>query len=124
MFHDPDSLSDGELEQMRQKLTFQRYLPYYSAATAGFAFHVMSAQMFRTGLIPARIAAAAAAGYVVGGYGAHYASGSTLKKRIDSDIMRAFEERFLRHRLNVAGYGDNAVTYRHNADMQGQIKPY
>ena len=77
----------------------------------------MSAQMFRTGLIPARIAAAAAAGYVVGGYGAHYMSGSSLQKRIDSDIMTAFEQRFLRHRLNVAGYGDNAVSYRTNADM-------
>ena len=77
----------------------------------------MSAQMFRTGLIPMRIAAAAAVGYVVGGYGAHYVSGSSLKKKIDNDIMAAFEQRFLRHRLNVAGYGDNAVSYRHNADM-------
>ena len=80
--------------------------------------------MFCTGLIPARIAAAVAAGNVVGAYGAQYASGRTLKKRIDTDIMRAFEEQFLKHRLNVAGYGDNAVTYRHNADIQGQIKPY
>ena len=124
LFHDPDDLSDEELKSLRFKLTTQRQMPYFAAAFTAMSFHVLHSQMFRTGVLPVRITIAAAAGFMLGGYGAHSVNGSILPRKFDKDIMLAFEQRFLKHSLNVAGYNNNSISLRNNFDYAGQVKPY
>ena len=45
-------------------------MPYMTAAATAMSFHVLHSQMFRTGVLPVRIGAAAAVGFAIGGYGA------------------------------------------------------
>ena len=92
-------------------------MPYMTAAATAMSFHVLSSQMFRTGVLPVRIGVAAAVGFAIGGYGASCVNGSMFHVREDSTIMEAFEWRFLSRSLNVAGYNNNAISTRHNAQF-------
>ena len=62
-------------------------MPYFTAAFTALSFHVMHSQMFRTGVLPVRITVAAAAGFMLGGYGAQCVNSSMLPRKFDTDIM-------------------------------------
>ena len=99
-------------------------MPYLSAAITAMTFHVLHSSMFRTGVLPMRLTVAALGGYMFGGYGASKMNGPMLSRPLDRDIMLAFEERYMKHSLNVAGYNNNAISEGHNAEKNSFYKPY
>ena len=75
LFHNPDSLTDEELKQLRTKLRCQMATPYLSAAFTGALFYVCSNTFFYTGFLPMRqqiprVGVVALAGFIFGGFAA------------------------------------------------------
>ena len=129
LFHNPDSLSDEELKQLRTKLRVQMATPYISAAFSGAFYHVCSSQFYAAThsslrqTLP-RVGVVALAGFMFGGLAASQMDRSVLKRPVDTDILHAFEERYIKSSLNVAGYNNNYISSRSNADNTTFSKPY
>ena len=129
LFHDPDSLTDEELKALRSKLRWQMATPYISAAFTGAFYHVCSHQFFYSGVLPLRrqlppVVLASFAGFMFGGYAASHMGRSVLNRPVDRDILIAFEERYMKNSLNVAGYNNNYISSHSSADNTEFEKPY
>ena len=129
LFHNPDSLTDDELKQLRNKLRVQMATPYLSAAFSGALYHVCSSQFYAAThsslrqTLP-RVGAVAFAGFLFGGLAASQMDRSVLRKPIDREILIAFEERYVRNSLNIAGYNNNYISTRSNGDNTSFSRPY
>ena len=72
----------------------------------------------------ARVGAAALVGFAFGGFAASQMDRSVLKRPVDRDILVAFEERYVKNSLNIAGYNNNYISERSNGDNTTFRRPY
>ena len=64
LFHNPEELTDDELALARQKITFQRSMPWVTAVFGGFSVFLLErAILRRTRATNAFVAAGAVAGF-------------------------------------------------------------
>ena len=103
--------------------------PYISAAFSGAFYHVCAHQFFYSGVLPIKrqlppIVLASFAGFMFGGYAASQLGRSVLNKPVDREILVAFEERYMKNSLNIAGYNNNYISTHSNKDNYTHEKPY
>ena len=123
LFHNPEDLDDYELSALRSKIQFQASLPYYCAFFSGLSMRIVDAHLFRAGFRPLRIGAMAAFGWYIGAQGACTMGGS-LFREFDREITLAFDERYMTRSLNVAGWNNNAISFKDNQDQKMLHKVY
>ena len=123
LFHHPEELNDAELAQLRSKIRFQNSLPYCGGLFGGLFALVLEANFFNASGRPLRILGATAFGIYIGATGAN-SLGTTVKREYDSDIMKAFEQRYMTRALNVAGWNSNYTSMKDNEDTPKLNKPY
>jgi hypothetical protein len=67
--------------------------------------------------------AGAAVGFIIGANGANAYNG-VLHRNFDREIVNAFDLRFIKHSLNVAGLTSNHTSFAQNEDNHNFSKPY
>jgi hypothetical protein len=123
LFHNPDSLTDSELSKLRSKIRQQSWMPYFTGVFSGVFLGVIDNQLLGKSLCGKRILAGAAVGYLIGANGAN-AYNTVLNRSFDREIVNAFDLRFIRHSLNVAGLTSSHTSLAHNEDNHDFSKPY
>ncbi len=111
LFYNPSLLNDNDLAKLRNKIWWQNKMPFIGAAFSGFGYHVIITAVLRGNLNFKMIAAAASVGYFIG-TGASEQMIVTMGTE-DREVIREFDQRFLRHTLNVAGLASNHTSYKH-----------
>lgn len=97
-------------------------MPYVGAFISGFGFHVINTTALRGGNNFKMIAVAAAIGYCIGSGASEQMIVTTSTE--DREVIREFDQRFLRHTLNVAGLASNHTSHKHKENFFNQSKPY
>ena len=123
LFHNPASLTDGELKTMQRKLNTQRFMPlffsaFFGGASVGFDTYILKASVCRY-----RLFAGAMAGYVMGAVIVNETQNYLTHRNWDSDIMNAFDRRWMNKALNAGGFGNNWVHSSQSA-KNPTPKPY
>ncbi|CDW91746.1 UNKNOWN [Stylonychia lemnae] len=123
LFHNPDELTDVELHVLRNKIQQQQLMPYFSAGIAGFGMYVLDNKILRRFSDWKRIALAASAGFVIGAIGS-YQVRSTIQRKLDMEIVEAFETRYAQTALNMSGFGNNHLNAVAHSVSNPKQKPY
>jgi len=79
-------------------------MPWFSAGISGFGMYVLDNKILRRFSDWKRIAVAASAGFVIGAIGSYKVT-STLPRKLDNEIINAFEVRYAQNVLNISGLG-------------------
>ena len=87
LFHNPSTLTDGELKQMQRKLNLQRVCPLWMTAFAGMSSAAFDATILKKATCYKRFAFFAGAGYVMGCMAADTMGESLTHRHWDSDIL-------------------------------------
>ena len=133
LFHNPEALSDRDLKQMRMRMRLQRIFPYCSAGAFGGAMYFLDTSILRRSMCFMRIGALAAGGFLCGATYSYRVNMKSLssysgeaQENFDSDIVGAFENKYVQRSLNAAGYGNNALTLASHSKELSAIykKPY
>ena len=124
LFHNPESLTDEELQHLSRKINIQRTMPWTSAFFGGFGLYLIDTGVLRRGSCNRRIAAGAAVGFVLGAWGASQTSTTITRITNEADILNAFEKRYMTTVLNATGYGSNYVSSKDYSDTTAFKKPY
>ena len=124
LFHNPESLSEDELYQLRVKIQGQRRACFYGWTGGVLITFVMSQGVYRNQVFSlGKIFLGGMAGYVICANGVDRNS-SLLKRDVDRDIVKAFDQRWLRSALSVSGLYTNHTSMGHNEDNNDFSKPY
>ena len=123
LFHNPETLTDRELQHLRTKLRIQRSLPYYCGFFGAFAANVIEVNVLKRSRNWAIIAGAGLASFAIGGYGA-YRVQNVLPRNFDMDIMAAHDKRYANRVLNATGFGTNYVSIHNLQEDTIGRKPY
>ena len=131
LFHNPQAMTDSDLSTVKGSIRMQRWAPLLLAGSFGGAMFMLNQKCAR--VIP-KTAAGALAGYAVGGYLAYtmlvrrsYGMYSeSAQASMDTDILKAFEQRYVDLSLNACGFGNSAVnTQQQTKNRDARIrKPY
>ena len=134
LFHNPECLSDSDLSKIYWKMKVQSYFPYVTAGLGGAAMFYADSVVFKRSMCYMRIAALSFGGFMLGAF---YSYGLMTNKspsgyseaaqvNFDSDIMKAFEQKYTERSLNAAGYGSNALNIgSHSKESSAMFKkPY
>ena len=122
LFHNPESLDDGELKAVRRKINMAK-LPQLAGLGLGAYLGIMRAGYTRYAIKYG----------VIGLAGGFYLSQqcmrmfpSSLNEPADRDILNAFEQRYVNTSLNASGYGNNSLNAAsHTKDSMAYYKkPY
>ena len=112
LFHNPESLSDNDLSSIRNKIRIHKTLQYGTGAAAV----LIGMRYTKTQAVP-MLGAFFLTGYFAGNTIAKMINVSTpwaLSQDHDTDIMKAFEQRYANKSLNLAGYGNNSLLAANN----------
>lgn len=117
LFHNPEDLSDDELKHLRKKIQQQRSMPWISAFIGGFSLYLFDEAFIRRHYCYKRIAVGA---LVVFAFGAHasYQVPTSITRKLDTDIVNAFDRRYMNAVLNSTGFGTNYVSSRDYSNGQ------
>ena len=125
LFHNPEDLSDQELDLMRFKIRLQRTLPYYTAAIFGFASYLFDSVLMKRNFTWARIGVFGAVGFLIGAHGSYGVQTTLPRDRVvDKEIINAFDQRYMTTVLNATGFGSNYVSPKDFGDSTSLKKPY
>ena len=134
LFHNPDCLSDSDLSKIYWKMKVQSYFPYLTAGLGGAACVYADTVLFKRSMCYMRIGAMSFGGFMLGAVYSYqimtrksftgYSEGAQVN--MDSDIMSAFENKYIQRSLNAAGYGSNALNMAsHTKEQNARYKkPY
>jgi hypothetical protein len=128
LFHNPEELTDDELALARQKITFQRSMPWVTAVFGGFSVFLLErAILRRTRATNAFMAAGAVAGFWLGNANSSsdgLVSTDYEKRTFDREIYSAFDRKYMNTVLNATGFGNNHINIRDFSDTNAYKKPY
>jgi hypothetical protein len=125
LFHNPENLSDKELDILKGKLQLQRTVPWTTATFTGVAWYLFEGAYLRRATCYKRAAVAGALGFVIGAWYVNSGSSNTLPRlQSDAAIVDAFDRKYMNTVLNVTGFGSNYLSVRDYADTQQHKKPY
>lgn len=125
LFHNPENLTDEELNQLKTKIALQRTAPWTTATFTGVAWYLFEAAYLRKPACYKRALAAGALGFVIGAYYVNGGSSNSLPRlEGEAQILEAFDRRYMNTVLNVNGFGSNYLSVRDYADTQVHKKPY
>ena len=116
LYNNHDELSTQELLKIRNKIRFQRIMPFFGA----FASTSLMMAFFGP-RHSSLVLAGAAAGYIVGCNAS--ASARTCYVKEDDDIMTAWDQRFARQIFAVSGLNNSYTALAHNEDWKSH-RPY
>lgn len=112
LFHNPEELTDAELAHLRQKILLQRSMPWTSAFFTGFALYFVEATVLKRTPCIRRAAAFGTIGFALGAYYANNVRTSIPRLQSQSDIINAFDRRYMKNVLNTTGFGSNYVSVK------------
>ncbi|TNV72014.1 hypothetical protein FGO68_gene9267 [Halteria grandinella] len=125
LFHNPESLTDEELNQLKTKIALQRSVPWTTATFTGVAWYLFEASYLRKSACLKRAAVAGVLGFAIGAYSVNAGSSNSLPRlEGEAQIIEAFDRRYMNTVLNVTGFGSNYLSVRDYADTQVHKKPY
>lgn len=127
LFHNPEQLSDEELMLAREKIRYQRSMPWLTAIFGGFSIFVLERGiMKRHKATPAYLAVGAIAGFWLGNASnqGHLLLGNGLEKSHDKEIINAFDRKYMINVLNATGFGNNHINISDYSDSPAYKKPY
>ncbi len=127
LFHNPEQLSDEELMLAREKIRFQRSMPWLTAIFGGFSVYVLERGIMRRNrATPAYLAVGALAGFWLGNSSSqgHLLIRSGLEKSYDREIINAFDRKYMTSVLNATGFGNNHINISDYSDSPAYKKPY
>ena len=125
LFHNPEELSDMELQHLRNKIRLQRAMPFYTAAIFGFAGYLYDSALMKRNYAWSRIGTLAFLGFVLGAQGSYQVQTTFPRERqVDKDIINAFDRRYMTTVLNATGFGSNYVSPKDFGDSTSLKKPY
>ena len=125
LFHNPESLSDEELSHMRQKIALQRTMPYLGAFFGGFATYALQTVVLkRMRAHWIGVGTGALVGFALGGYSAYQVKTTLTRVYSDSEIISAFDRRYMNTVLNTTGFGSNYISVKDYSETQSFKKPY
>jgi hypothetical protein len=125
LFHNPENLSDQELNQLKAKIQLQRSVPWTTATFTGVAWYLFEGAYLRRATCYKRAAVAGVLGFVIGAYYVNSGSSNSLSRlEGEQQILEAFDRRYMNTVLNVTGFGSNYLSVRDYADTQAHKKPY
>lgn len=124
LFHNPEELSDAELRHLAEKIALQRTMPWISAAISGFGMYLLDGAFLKRTVCLKRTGAAALVGFALGAYSSYNVSTSIERIRNDSEIVNAFDRKYMNTVLNTTGFGSNYVSVRDYSDTTAFKKPY
>ena len=104
LFHNPESLNDADLADVKRKIQMQRITPWVWAGAFTFATFTRVKALS----IP-KLAPAFALGYFAGGVMSYHLFNGKPSNCEDKEILNAFESRYAEKSLNACGYGNNAL---------------
>ena len=129
LFHNPESLSDKDLKAIKTKIFSQRLTPFiFGSSFLGLQWFYQS-NILRKKYCNITGAGVFLFGYALGGMYSYKMASGSLKgydADMDSDILNAFEHRYVQKSLNAAGYGNNALNMAsHTKEASARYKkPY
>lgn len=126
LFHSPDSLSDADLQNLENKIAFQRLSRTLCAAFFGIAVSLGDTVFLKRAFCYKRAGLAGLIGYGFGMYAVYtpHLAHSGLHKDFDQDILVAHDQRFARTVLNATGFGSSYVSTKDYSMNPGLKKPY
>ena len=127
LFHNPEELTDDELALVREKIRFQRSMPWITAFFGGVSVLLFERAILRkTRATNAFIAAGALAGFWLGNTSAANGLEQTDYERRthDTEIYNAFDRKYMNSVLNATGFGNNHINIRDYSDTHAYKKPY
>ena len=89
LFHDPEDLSDNELDVLRLKLQNMRRIPKIAAGFGLAGAAAVETIMFKRQPRALSLLLGAGLGYSIGGEGASSISSNVLMRKFDADIIFA-----------------------------------
>ena len=100
-------------------------MPYYTAAIFGFASYIYDSAVVRRNCSWARVGLLAAGGFLVGAQGSYQVQTTFPKDRkVDREIVEAFDRRYMTTVLNATGFGSNYVSPKDLGNSTSLKKPY
>ena len=126
LFHNPEELSDAELDVMRVKLQNMRRVPKIAFGMGFMSCIAADVVILRRNPVMATAMLGGLASYMLAGHAMTMnTSGNVLKREFDVDILIAHEERQVKRTFNVSGYGSSYISSNDNVDgQQSYEKPY
>ena len=125
LFHNPESLSDTELRQLRNKIALQRTVPWTTAAFTGVAWYLFEGVYLRRAACYKSAAVAGALGFVIGAWYVNSGSANVLPRlNKEKAIVEAFDRKYMSTVLNSTGFGSNYLSVRDYSDTNQFKKPY
>ena len=91
LFHNPESLSEDELYQLRQKLQHQRAMPWTAAFFGGFAVYFLDCAVLHRTADPRRAALGLVLGFALGAYGSYHIGTTIHRVRSEEEIINRWE---------------------------------
>jgi hypothetical protein len=123
LFHNPHDLTDQELYQLRKKIKRQYTMPYTAALFGGFGAYLFDNVYLRKSHSWARVGTGALLGFAIGAYSS-YQVASSVERKFDSEIINAFDKKYLDTVLNATGFGSNYLSVKDYSETQTLKKPY
>ena len=134
LFHNPESLTDGDLKKIFWKMKMQSYFPYLTAGLGGAAMFYADTAIFKRSMCFMRIGVMSLGGFMLGGTLSYSLMSNKSPSRysesaetnFDPEIISAFENKYVERSLNAAGYGSNALNMGSHTKEQNAMykKPY
>ena len=124
LFHNPEDMSDAELDIMNLKLRNMSRMPMYGAAFGTLGGALAESVIRRRQPSMLALGIGAAAGYAFGGYSASGISANMLSRKFDWDILFAQERRQVERTMNLAGYNNNHISSNSTNLNKDFDKPY
>lgn len=124
LFHNPDELTNEELDQIHAKIRVQREIPYGCAFFAGLSMYLVDNKMLRRYSDWKRIVAAGALGFAVGAINTFDSDAVLYKKKFEKDILHAFDQRQINSTYNMLGFNSNHIHFSDFSDSRTAKKPY
>ena len=93
-------------------------MAFLAGGSIGFDSYILRASVSKT-----RLAAGALGGYIMGAVIVNETANYLVHRNWDSDIMNAYDRRWMNKSLTVAGFGNNWVHYS-QSEKNPMQKPY
>ena len=116
LFHNPETLSDGDLSIVKGRMRVQRYMGWMSAGILGFSMFAYDLGIRRASFCWLRVALATVAGFGLTGLASHKITWT--KKRLfsqpavdqmDDELLCSMDKKFAEKAMNASGYGNNSL---------------
>ncbi len=125
LFHNPESLTDAELNECTRKIMLQRSVPYTTAAFSAVAWYLFEGSYLRRATCLKRAAVAGLVGFTLGAYSVSLGSLNRIRRlEGDAEIVSAFDRKYMNTVLNSTGFGSNYLSIKDYSDTPTYKKPY